>query len=325
MNHNLTFRIFQPADIDGILNLWKEESGWGEITEKQFNKWINTPFGDCIIAVAADKDGEILGQQIFMPSSFYHKGTEKVACRVLAPILSKKIRTNIRNKNHPFYQMHRVCLEESILQQFRLIYGFPLHAWLPVMHLFPKAGLPKMETAEYECWTLPKANFENFTLLSSDLEATPIADISDEFDELWNSAKIHFPIKCGMVRDAQRLRWKLGGHLVFATRSNTGELIGYVAINKKTGLIVDMLTQKPFDLEDVFASTLNAFNRFELENGSFSFGGIGLMKTKISSTLIKNFGFEKTDYNFAFGCYSIDSEISVESISPINWYMMPDD
>jgi hypothetical protein len=325
MNDALTFRLFEKSDLDGILKLWAEESEWGVITEEQFKRWIYTPFGDCLISVAVGDGERILGQQVFMPSKFYLDGAEKKACRVLAPILSKDIRSNIRRKNHPFYEMHRVCLEEAISENFSLIYGFPLHSWMAVMKLFPRAGLPKMEIAEYECWSLPKENFPNSWLILDDLETVPIEKFSADFDELWNEAKCNFPIKCGMVRDAERLRYKLGGHLVFATRNGAGKLIGYLAINQKTGLIVDMLAVSPDELETVLASTLKAFNRFESENGAFHFGGLGLMKTDIFASLIENFGFQKTDFKFAFGCYSIDSTVSTESILPENWYKMPDD
>lgn len=325
MSENLTFRLFQPDDILGILRLWEEESGWGGITEEQFKRWIYTPFGDCLISVAVDESGKIVGQQIFMPSKFYLKGAQFKACRVLAPIIAKNFRDNIRQKNHPFYQMHRVCLEAAILEKFSLIYTFPLHSWMTVMKIFPRFGLPKFEIAEYECWSLPKAKFENFSLMSDDLETSQTTEISVAFDEFWSVAKDSFPIKCGMVRDAERLRWKLGNHLIFTTRNGTGKIIGYVGINQKTGLVIDMLTASPNDLELVFASTLKALNRFESKNGAFNFGGIGLMKTEIFAPLIENFGFEKTDFKFAFGCYSIDSAVKTESILPPNWYKLPDD
>jgi hypothetical protein len=325
MSDKLKFRLFQPDDMDGILRLWEEESGWGPITEEQFYEWFYTPFGECLISIAEDKKGKILGQQVFMPSKFYLAGQEYKACRVLAPILSKDIRGNIRQPDHPFYEMHRLCLQEATVGKFSLIYGFPLHSWTTVMKLFPKAGLPVMEIAEYECWSLPKTSFESFSPSSNDLETTPVMEISADFDELWNSAQESFPIKCGMVRDAQRLRWKLGNQLVFSTRNGAGKLIGYLAINPKTGLVVDMLTTSPDEVEAVFASTLKAFNRFESENGQLAVNGIGLMKTGFLSALIENFGFRKTDFMFAFGCYSIDSAVQTESILPKNWYKMPDD
>ena len=324
MTDQLTYRLFEMGDLEGVLRLWAEESGWGAITEEQFNRWYHTPFGQCLISVAANEKGEILGQQIFMPSKFYLEGQEMKACRVLAPILSKEIRTNIRRKNHPFYEMHRVALQTAILEKFSLIYGFPLHSWITVLQLFPKAGLPEMETAEYECWSLPKAKFESFSPSSNEVETFQTSDFSPDFDQLWETAKAGFPIKCSMVRDAERLRWKLGDHLVFATRNKAGNLIGYVAINKKTGLIVDMLTISSDKLETVLASTLKALKRFEIENGDLAFGSLGLMKTEPFSSLIDNFGFQKTDFKFAFGCYSINGT-PTESILPGNWFMMPDD
>lgn len=325
MNTNLTFRLFQPGDMEGILRLWAEESGWGEITEEQFNRWTYTPFGECLISVASDEGGRILGQQVFMPAQIYIKGQVKTACRVLAPILSKEVRANIRQKDHPFYEMHRICMDAAVTAGISVIYTYPLHSWMTVMKLFPKAGLPEMQIAEYECWTLPRSNFENIISAKNDYESFFVSEASDEFDALWKSASRSFPIDCGMVRDSKRLKWKLGGHLLFASKDSNGDLSGYVAFNKKTGLIVDMLARSTEEMQSVLASTLDAFGSFENENGAFAFGGVGLMRTEATSSLIDGFGFENTDFKFAFGCYSIDSAVSTESILPQHWYKMPDD
>lgn len=325
MSENLIFRLFQPGDMKGILQLWGEESGWGEITEEQFERWTYTPFGECLISVAVDKYGTILGQQVFMPAKLYLSGGEVKACRVLAPILSKKIRENIRQKTHPFYEMHRVCLEAAKSNGWSVVYTYPVHAWITVMKLFPKAGLPKMEIAEYECWSLPKEKISMRATTDSGFEAYFTNEVTEESNELWESAKLNFPIVCGIARDSERLRWKLAIHLVFAVRDGDNKLAGYVAINKKTGLVVDMLASSPGKLQAVFAAALKAFARYETETGEFAFKGIGMMKTELVAQLIEVFGFEKTDFKFAFGCYSADPSIATESILPGNWYNMPDD
>lgn len=78
MAGNLTFRLFEPDDIEGILRLWSGDSGWGGITEQQFYDWyINTPYGECLIAVALDKENSIVGQEVFTPSKIYVDGKEK--------------------------------------------------------------------------------------------------------------------------------------------------------------------------------------------------------------------------------------------------------
>lgn len=325
MSANLTFRLFRPGDMEGILKLWAEESGWGEITEEQFKRWIYTPFGECLISVASDESGRILGQQVFMPAQIYINGQVKTACRVLAPILSKEVRANIRQKDHPFYEMHRICLDSAVSARVSVIYTYPLHSWMTVMKFFPKVGLPEMQVAEYECWTLPRSSFENVISMTSNYESFFVSEVSDEFDALWKSASQNFPINCGMARDAKRLQWKLGGHLFFATKNGDGDLTGYVAFNKKTGLIVDMLARSTQEMKPVLASALKALRTYENEHGAFAFGGVGLMKTEASSSLIDDFGFEKTDFKFAFGCYSIDPAVSTESILPKHWYKMPDD
>lgn len=49
----VTYRQYTQNDRGAVLQLWKEESGWGAITLYQFDNWFfNTPYGKILIVVA---------------------------------------------------------------------------------------------------------------------------------------------------------------------------------------------------------------------------------------------------------------------------------
>jgi hypothetical protein len=322
MSENLTYRIFEKDDIGGILRLWAEESGWGAITEEQFNKWyLHTPYGECLIVLAIDEDKNIVGQQVFMPSTIFVSGNNLNAFRVLAPILSKKIRANIRKKNHPFFEMHQAGLKEAIERKYSVIYGFPAHAWTPVLRLFPKAGLPKMEIAEFDCRSFSYQSVLPKTEKIKHLKISPIDRFEENFDELWNNAIANFPIECGVIRNSEWLNWKNGGRWSFAAHNSENKLVGYLSIDKKTSLLADVLAETPEILEQMFET----FCSFTAQNKQFGIQEFKVMKTNFMSPIIEKFGFSKVDFKFAFGCYSIDTNIPTEAIQPQNWYMMPND
>ncbi len=165
MAENLTFRLFQPDDLAGILRLWEEDSGWGGITAQQFNNWyVNTPYGECLIVVAVNEENRIIGQKIFTPSRISVDGEEKKALRLSAPILTKEFRARISNESHPITGMYKLGAKTAFEKGFNLIYSFPVPAWLPVIKLmFPKIGIDmkKVVAAQIECSALSVKAFSD--------------------------------------------------------------------------------------------------------------------------------------------------------------------
>lgn len=316
----LTYRLFEKNDLDGVLRLWKEESGWGEITEQQFYEWyVNTPFGDCLTVVAIDENERIIGQAVFMPSKFYLAGEEKKALRLLAPIISKEFRDNIKSPWHPFYGMYKFGLGSATEQGYSVFYTFPIHSWLAVMRFFPRAGLHPVEMSEFDCYALRINETEHSR--DQKISISPVNEFNHEFDGLWDSAVANFPIKCGIVRNAQWLVWKLSGRHTFEARNAKNELLGYISIDKKTSLIVDALAKTPKDLEDI----LGALIGFLKQNDEFGIEEIKLMKTDFLQNIVDKFGFSSVDFKFAFGCYAVDRNIPTEALTPDKWFMMPND
>src|SRR3954464_10675466 len=108
-NCTLNYRAYQKDDLEGVLELWEKCSGWGAITEKQFNEWhIDTPYGSCLVVVAENSERKITGQLIFVPTLVYDGEKDNKAYRVMSPIVDESIRgQDIKDYNHPTYAMLR--------------------------------------------------------------------------------------------------------------------------------------------------------------------------------------------------------------------------
>jgi hypothetical protein len=325
MNDNLTFRLYQKQDIAGILRLWEDESGWGGVTEKQFDDWhINTPCGDCLIVVALDGENRIVGQEVFTPSKICIDGKEKKGLRISAPVLAKEFRGRMSSAAHPVVGMYRIGAETALEKGFNLIYSFPSIGWLPVVKLlFPLIGID-MQTvvqSKIECHALSLKTYSGEASGHDKYNVDSVRSFNDEYNALWRSTVKKFPLGNAVVRDSNWLKWKLGGHLVLEVRT-AKKLIGYAAVKRETGLITDALARTPEDFEIVISKAVKRLH--ELKD-TLPIDEIKLMRTPITSTVIDKLGFQKINYKLGFWCYSPDNSISFENLQPSRWHMMPND
>ncbi len=99
----LTYRLYKEADKQAIMQLWEEESGWGAITEQQFDDWfLNTPYGKCLIVVAVNDENKVVGQVINSPSRIIINGREIKSLKVAAPVMHSDFRgMPLSNFDHP--------------------------------------------------------------------------------------------------------------------------------------------------------------------------------------------------------------------------------
>ncbi len=325
MTSELTYRVYEDKDLPSVLKLWEEHSGWGAITEEQFAKWyLNTPNGRCLIIVATDDGDEIAGQMVFIPTRLTVNSKEVKAYRGSAPILHPHCRQiNINNSNHPAFAMIKKGIEEGKRRGYQLTYSFPAQGWATLLKAFPRYGLPHMNVALFDCFSIDVEAYNN---VQSNLTFTAILNqpFNNEYDELWENACTQFPIACGVSRNAKWLEWKLGGHLVFECRQLAGNnLLGYVAINKKSGLIVDMLAETPEQLNQVLHAVL-AFLKQDKSNTMVAKNITGML-TPATIAALKNIDYKKENYTFGFGCYLFESSPLAHETEISNWYMMPND
>jgi hypothetical protein len=322
----LNYRLFEESDMDGILRLWKEESGWGEITTKQFNDWyINTPYGRCLIIVAADDENKIAAQIVYSPSRMIVDNKEIKTLRGSAPILSSTLRqSNLRTFDHPAFGLIKKGFEVASEKGFQYIYTFPSYGWLGMLQLFPRLMPNPCETVSYDCFAISLEETHTLQTLKNDYYITISSVITDEYDTLWQDAIQEMPVKCGIARHSNWLQFGMGPNLLLETRrTSDNKLIGYMILKKDTGLIADILARNETDLKNVFLYSINAIHHKNAARIPIAITQLKVMHTKNMEPVINKIGFLKDNYRFAFGGYLLDTTIDFEKIKAENWYMTP--
>lgn len=325
----LQYRLYTDQDLPGVLDLWEKHSGWGGISQEDFNTWyLNTPYGSCIIIVAVNETGQIVGQKIFIPSLIQIKDKQVKALRISAPILHENFRqTAITRANHPAYSMLRSGIEAAIHQGYKIVYLYPALGWVTPMRLCHSFNLPRIDIATFDCFGISLNDPATLYPLSDDLVVTELKiDFHNDHNELWNEAVHNFPISCGVVRNTKWLNWKSGGHLVLEVRNAQSQLLkGYLCLNKQSGLVVDMLARTEQDAGKILKSVIHSVHHLNPQRIPIPSNEINGMYTATFQSLLKNikYGFKK--FRFAFGCFPLDISICDEDIKPSNWYMMPND
>ncbi|HEU4457329.1 MAG TPA: hypothetical protein VFR81_29945 [Longimicrobium sp.] len=316
---DLVFRPFREGDLPGVLRLWEEESGWGGITPEQWRKWyVDRPDGACLVAVAEDGDGRVVGQAVFAPTVVRVDGEEVSAVRLGAPILARETRRgSIRSQAHPMVRLYRAGARACAEAGHRVLYAVPEHAWLPFFRWFGEFRM-----VEHPCAALPLADPGPLRAAAGGLAAAPAAGFGAEYDALWERAAERFPIRCAVDRGAARLRHRIGGHVVLEARDGAdGALAGYAAVHRRTGLLEDVLARDPAGLAPVLAAAL-AWLAGSPEGAGRE---VKAMDTPWLRPALHALGFAPVDYRFAFVCTPLDPSLSAERIDPARWYLAPGD
>lgn len=316
----LVYRPFRDADLPGVLRLWEEESGWGGITPERWRKWyVDRPDGPCLVMVAEDGEGQVAGQLVFAPTVVRLDGEEVRAVRVGAPIVDRaRRRRSVRHPEHPATRLYREGAREAAAAGFRLLYALPEHAWLPFFR-----WLGGFAEADVACLAVDAASAAA-SGLATGLRAAPGDGFGAEHDALWERAAESFPVRCGVERGADRLRHRIGGHLVLEAREEAGgALVGYAAVNRRTGLLVDILARTPADLAPVLAAALAWL--VAPPDGEPAIAQVKAMDTPALRPALAALGFAPIDYRFAFVCTPLDPSLSPERIDPERWYLAPGD
>lgn len=323
----LTYRLYKEKDLTGIISLWANYSGWGAITEQEFNDWyINTPYGSCPVVVAENESNEIVGQLSLIPTAILIDGKEIKGLRISAPVLHEDFRLHdLRSMDHPAFLMIKHAIEQGKEMGYSILYALPALGWLGLLKLFPRFGLPDIKTSSFGCVAISLSDDSILQHISKDNIAINVVNSFDEsFNELWKEASISFPIHCGIIRNSQRNYWKISHHLVFEIKQGN-RLIGYAAYKKEDGLLVDILARNPDELKTVLLSSIMAMHKSSAEKVAVNFDEIKLMCAPQMSTIINIIPHKPVNFQFAFGCYPLVPFINDNSILPENWYIMPCD
>lgn len=323
----LSYRVYEHSDLDAVLQLWEQHSGWGGISEQQFKNWyLETPEGPSMIIIAVNEAHQVVGQTVFIPSKIYADGQVIKAFRISAPILDNTIRQKDLKSTpaHPAFAMFRFGVKIAQEKGYKLVYFFPAFGWTGVLRL-----LKNITQTTYDCFAISLNN--PAMLYPAFQQKLTVKEVSrnkfnEEYDQLWKEAIVEFPVDCSVVRDAASLSWKLAEHLVFEVRqAETNQLKGYVALKKKTGLIMDMLARTQEDLEEMFAAFIWSVHHSNPEKIPVEWNEIKGMYTPVLKSVLQNIVFEIQNFTFAFGFSSLESTINQNFIKPDNWYLMPAD
>jgi hypothetical protein len=314
----LAYRLFRESDLPGVLRLWEEESGWGAITPEQWRRWyVDRPDGACMVMVAEDDEGHVAAQLVFAPTRVWIDGEEVAAVRVGAPIVAhRRRRRSVRHPDHPATRLYREGARAAAERGFRLLYALPEHGWLPFFRWlggFAEADLP--------CRAAGVASAA-WTGAAGGLRARPVERFDADFDALWARATAAFPIRCAVDRGSERLRYRIAGHLVLEVRDGDA-LAGYAAINRRTGLLVDLLARTPEELAPVLAAALAQLAAET--DGAIAPHDVKAMETPALRPALDALGFAPVDYRFAFVCTPLDPSLAAERIAPERWYLTPGD
>jgi len=321
-----TYRHYKETDKEEILRLWQEESGWGAITHEQFERWfINTPFGKCIIIVAVDTNDGVAGQIIFSPTKMIVNGEEIKSLRASAPIIRSVYREeNLRSFDHPAFALIKKGIEIALEEGYQLVYSFPSYGWLGLLRMFPRVMPNYCGLTSYDCFAISLEEPQTFIESQKDYRVSISATFTQEYDYLWLEAIQQMPVKCGIARAPKLLKYLLGGHLVLETRSSiTNLLVGYMAVNKKTGLIIDVFARSIADLEQVLRCSVNALHLQNDKKIPVSFTQLKGMLTPTLKPVTDTLGYSRDSYRFAFTTYLLDPAIPAENIKESQWYMTP--
>jgi hypothetical protein len=322
----LCYRVSEDGDLPALLRLW-EEAGWGTLTAERWREWFaGGPQGPCLITVAVDRRGEVVAQEVFAPARLLAAGREVRALRFSAPIVSPELRgASLQRHEHPLVGLYKAAAAAAHERGFEIVYSLPEHAWLRVLRLAPRVGVPRFGAAVFDCVELPLAASRSLERAARQVEAMPVARFGAEYEELWRAARQSFPIWCGVVRDGAWLTFRNSGRVSLEVRDrDDGSLVGYSATKRQTGLLADVLARRPEELPAVISATaLWLARRQETEHGGIA--ALKAMRTPALAPALEVLGFTPVDYRFGFACNTLGPEDAGERIAPESWYVMPGD
>jgi hypothetical protein len=102
-------------------------------------------------------------------------------------------------------------------------------------------------------------------------------------------------------------------------------MLGYVVINKETGLIVDALARTHADLRTVISCMVQSLHHSNVKRIKVPFEEVKGMHTPIFQEILKGIDYNPVNFQFAFAAYLLDSTLELNSIHASQWYMMPND
>ncbi|MFM7171200.1 MAG: hypothetical protein ACKOYH_10225 [Cyanobium sp.] len=312
-------RLFQPEDLAGILKLWEDHSGWGGITEQQWQSWyMNTPWGESVVVVVEDLENQIVGQGILTPFPFKVDHRSGLAYRISAPILMEEVRAGrVINPNHPSRRMLDVGVAEVRARGGVAAYAMPLISWRGFFR-----RIPGFHVQEYGCARIDLDS--NTTPRDPELKVEVCHSFGIEHSDLWQDAVAEMPIYTALERTEALWNYRLRGKLVLNIKTSSGDLVGYVAIKRESGLLLDMLARNDRDLKLVIRAAVGAIQERPDDFGTCP-NVLKLMVTPRLEPIVQDLDCQPDDFRFLFTVVSTKADLEPENIEPVQWYLTAGD
>lgn len=319
MNSAFNVRLFHPRDLPGILELWEAHSGWGGITERQWNEWyMDTPWGESVVVIVEDHERQIVGQAVSTPFPVMLDSLHGTAYRLSAPILKEKVRTGrVTDPEHPTRRMLEMALTEVRTRGALAAYAMPLLSWRGFFR-----RIPGFYVQEYDCARVevkPSPAFRD-----ADLVVESAGSFKEEHRRFWQEAISQMPIKTAVERTEALWNYRLSQRLVLNVRTTCGKLLGYIAVKKKSGLVVDLLARNIQDLKRVVDAGVHALATRREEFGN-DVSALKLMVTPQVQEMMTESGLDKEDFRFLFCVIPTSGGLEPPTLSPSNWYLTAGD
>lgn len=314
-------REYKDSDLKGVLDLWEHYSGWGRPAPEEYERWMKTPFGDCIVLVAKNNKDLIIGQLVLTPSKLVIYGKDQSALKLSAPIIHEDYRrgTNMINMESLMIQIFLKAYQIVQNKEYTWLYSFPAVGWSKIMGLTHHFGLTPWKYNFYECLEIIDSNIKTSAFSLQLLDEFP-----DEISFIWEQFKVQNKDKSFVTRDLKWLKYKWGGDLIVGIYNSVGKIRGYAVVKQKTGLILDFVLLDSQETPNVLTKLKQLFDN-HLKTVDISNPGIKFMKTLLMSKMIGDIETKPVDFQFLFGFSALKDFSETEKINFDDWFVFPND
>jgi len=320
-NKEFTIREYKDSDLKGVLDLWEHHSGWGRPETEEYEGWMKTPFGDCIVLVAENKKDLIIGQLVLTPTELVIYGKNQNALKLSAPIIHGDYRrgTNMINMESLMIQIFLKAYQIMQKKNYTWWYSFPAAGWSKIMGSIHRFGLSPWKYNFYECFEIMDSNIK-----TSDFSLQILDEFSDEISIIWDQFKGLNKDRSFVTRDLEWLKYKWGGDLKVGIYDSTGKLDGYAVIKKQSGLILDFILLSSKEIPAVLTKLKQLFDN-HLKTEGVSIPGLKIMKNFPLSEKLDKVMTQPVDFQFLFGLSALKDFEKLEKINFTDWYVFPND
>jgi Acetyltransferase (GNAT) domain len=312
--NGLSYRLAEADDLPGVLELWKEDSGWGEMPEEIWRGWFSErPYGPSSVVIGVDRDEAVAAEMIFTPCRLHLGEREVDGLQISAPVVRRDYRHRELGPQHPVVSMFFLMRATAHDLGCSIFYAVPHRAWVPFFKTVPATlGQPFLASAP-RGYKLARAALD--AAPQSPYRASPAAGRAAEYEQLWQAARAAWPLEMGVVRGAGWVDFQRRWHLTLDVRDGSGGLVGYCAVRERDWLIADVLCRSPADAPELLRAALRAL---PAEAEVVKAMGCALLEPALVSA-----GFDPDRFWFGFACTSIDPAIALENLAPEQWWVGP--